>query len=311
MKSLIHAFVLLQLGISICLAPICFAQEAQTTENQKARLAGFDWLRQFEGTWATGNRGIMKSRAFGNHWIVNELSGQAGQNYTAIQSISYDAEKKQFTGSWIDSTSSYEWHYSGSLDSAGKILTLEAEGPDFTNTKKTRRYLDIYEFKSENEIAAVSKMMNDQGEWKTFQTATMTRQTEPEIQTNVTPFLMFTGQAGEAINFYETVFPDTKVKSVTKYKAGENGKQGTVKTATIEIAGQRIMFTDSPVKHDFEFTPSFSFFVECENEDQLKKRFAKLSDSGKVMMPLDDYGLSQQFGWVSDKFGVSWQLNLR
>jgi len=122
---------------------------------------------------------------------------------------------------------------------------------------------------------------------------------------------MFIEKAEEAIDFYKTVFPDLEVESVNKYKAGDAQKEGTIKTAVFVIAGQRIMCTDSPDVHDFEFTPSFSFFVECENEDQLKTRFEKLSKDGKVMMPLNNYGFSQKFGWTSDKFGVSWQLNLK
>ena len=122
---------------------------------------------------------------------------------------------------------------------------------------------------------------------------------------------MFTGQAEKAINFYKTVFPGYQGRKHDQYKAGENGKEGSVKVATVVIAGQQIMCTDSPVKHDFDFTPSFSFFVECENEDQLKERFAKLSEGGKVMMPIGNYDFSQQFGWASDKFGVNWQLNLK
>lgn len=305
MKSLFLTFALLPLANAFC-----FAQETPTANNTE-KLAGFAWLKQFEGTWSTANSGIMKSRAVGKLWIVNEFSWQAGPDFTAIQSIGYDANKKQFTGSWIDSTSSYKWHYTGSLDATGRVLTLAAEGPDFANPEKLKRYQDIYEFKSENEIVSSSKILNDKGEWKTFQTATMTRSTETELETTVTPFLMFTGQAETAISFYQNVFPDTQVEDMTKYEAGENGKEGTVKVATFVIAGQRVKCIDSPVKHDFDFTPSFSFFIECQNDDQLKTRFEKLSEGGKVMMPLDNYGFSQRFGWVSDKFGVSWQLNLK
>ncbi len=320
MKSSIHACALLLLATSIC-----FAQETQTTANKTEKLTGFEFLKQFEGTWATiskspdagdqpeaGQKAIMKSRAVGNRWIVNEHSGQVGGMYfEAVQSIGYDSKKKQFIGTWIDSVLSHTWHYTGSNDTTGKKLTLEAEGPDWTDQTKMRQYRDIYEFKSENEIAATSQMMNDKGEWQTFLTATMTKSGEAELETTVTPFLMFTGQAEEAINFYKTVFPHTRVESMTKYKAGESGKEGSVKVATVVIAGQRVMCTDSPAVHDFDFTPSFSFFVECENESQLKERFAKLSEGGKVMMPIGNYGFSQQFGWTGDKFGVNWQLNLK
>ncbi len=288
-------------------------QDAVSNLETSGKSTGFDWLKKFEGTWTTGNQGIMKSRAVGKRWMVNELSGQIGGGYTAIQTLGYDAAKKQYTGTWIDSTSSYTWHYTGAVDETGKILTLEAKGADFSNPKKMRRYQDIYEFKSDVEIVVVSKMMNDQGEFKTFQSSTMNKQVQlkPESKTTVVPFLMFTGKAESAIEYYKTVFPDTKVLSITKYKAGENGNEGTVKLAMIEIAGQRIMCIDSPPVHDFDFTPSFSFFVECESENQLDERFEKLAKDGKIMMPVNNYGFSKRFGWTSDKFGVSWQLNLK
>jgi predicted 3-demethylubiquinone-9 3-methyltransferase (glyoxalase superfamily) len=83
-----------------------------------------------------------------------------------------------------------------------------------------------------------------------------------------------------------------------------------VKQATLTIGGLTIMCTDSPIPHDFSFTPSMSLFVDCTDKDELQRAFEQLSSDGEVLMPLDDYGFSQQFGWVNDRFGVSWQLNL-
>jgi len=68
---------------------------------------------------------------------------------------------------------------------------------------------------------------------------------------------------------------------------------------------------DSPVKHPFSFTPSISIFVECENEAELDEAFQQLSTGGQVLMPPGNYGFSTKFGWVNDRFGVSWQLNLQ
>jgi predicted 3-demethylubiquinone-9 3-methyltransferase (glyoxalase superfamily) len=64
------------------------------------------------------------------------------------------------------------------------------------------------------------------------------------------------------------------------------------------------------VKHAFTFTPAFSFFVDCESEEELKRLYAALSADGATLMPLGNYGFSRQFAWVNDRFGVSWQLNL-
>ena len=83
-----------------------------------------------------------------------------------------------------------------------------------------------------------------------------------------------------------------------------------MKRAVVEIAGQTVMAHDSFITHGFDFTPSFSFFVDCAGADEIERLFAALSEGGAVLMPLDNYGWSDRFGWVSDRFGVSWQLNL-
>ncbi len=70
------------------------------------------------------------------------------------------------------------------------------------------------------------------------------------------------------------------------------------------------MCIDSNVKHQFDFTPSFSIFLTCDTEEELESIYGKLSDVGQALMPLGDYGFSKKFGWLNDRFGVSWQLNL-
>ena len=70
------------------------------------------------------------------------------------------------------------------------------------------------------------------------------------------------------------------------------------------------MCIDSHVKHSFTFTPSISIFVECADEIEQQRAFTQLAEGGSVLMPLDNYGFSARFGWVNDRFGVSWQLNL-
>ena len=71
------------------------------------------------------------------------------------------------------------------------------------------------------------------------------------------------------------------------------------------------VFFDSPPVHDFTFTPAISLFVDFDDEERLKQVFERLSEKGQVAMPLGDYGFSPLFGWVQDRFGVSWQLNLK
>ncbi len=127
----------------------------------------------------------------------------------------------------------------------------------------------------------------------------------------ITPFLMFTGQAEEAMEFYTALFPNSRVIQIERYGPGEAGPEGTVKTAVFELCGQRFMCIDSPIKHEFGFTPAISFFVECENEQEFQRYFDALERGGEVLMPIGDYGFSRKFSWVNDRFGVSWQLNLQ
>jgi predicted 3-demethylubiquinone-9 3-methyltransferase (glyoxalase superfamily) len=127
----------------------------------------------------------------------------------------------------------------------------------------------------------------------------------------VTPFLMFQdGKAEEAMNFYTTVLEDSAITSIVRYGANESGDEGTVMQATFTLKGQEFMCIDSNVKHQFSFTPSFSIYVTCDTEEELDNLYQKLNEGGQALMPLGDYGFSKKFGWINDRFGISWQLNL-
>ncbi|MGH6815240.1 MAG: VOC family protein [Hyphomicrobiaceae bacterium] len=80
--------------------------------------------------------------------------------------------------------------------------------------------------------------------------------------------------------------------------------------AVFTLNGQDIMCIDSPVKHAFTFTPAMSLFVDCASEAEIDRLFANLADGGQILMPLDRYPFSKRYGWLSDRFGVSWQVNL-
>ena len=126
----------------------------------------------------------------------------------------------------------------------------------------------------------------------------------------LTPFLMFEGVAESAMNFYVSLFDDARITSIERYGPGQPGAEGSVKRATFALGAREFMCFDSPVKHAFTFTPSISIFVDCDSEAEIEGLFAKLSEGGQVMMALDAYPFSRKFGWVADRFGVSWQLNL-
>lgn len=126
----------------------------------------------------------------------------------------------------------------------------------------------------------------------------------------VSTFLMFQGEAEKAIELYRSVFDGFDVKSIEKYGRDDDGPEGQFKLATIDFEGQRLMVFDSPLSHDFGFTPAMSLYVDLADEQELDRAFQRLSDGGNVLMPLDDHGFSRKFAWLSDPFGVSWQLNL-
>jgi len=126
----------------------------------------------------------------------------------------------------------------------------------------------------------------------------------------VMPFLMFDGRAEEAIRYYVTLFPESRIAEIARYGKGAEGAEGSVSRARFTIGGQTFLCTDSVVKHAFAFTPAISLYVKCTSRERMQVLVDKLADGGQVIMPLDDYGFSKLFAWVADRFGVSWQLNM-
>ncbi|WP_263315909.1 VOC family protein [Bacillus swezeyi] len=99
-------------------------------------------------------------------------------------------------------------------------------------------------------------------------------------------------------------------KSLVRYGADEQGEKGSVKHGVFSLNRQEFMCIDSPVEHDFTFTPSFSMFLTCDTEAEINRFYQELARGREVLMPLGDYGFSQKFGWIVDQFGVSWQIDL-
>ena len=126
----------------------------------------------------------------------------------------------------------------------------------------------------------------------------------------ITTFLMFEGQAEEAMTFYVSLFADASVLSLAKYGPEGPGAEGSVIHAMFTLAGQQFMCIDSAEKHAFGFTPSVSLYVDCADEAEIDRLYAALSEGGTELMALGNHGFSKKFGWVNDRFGVSWQLNL-
>lgn len=132
------------------------------------------------------------------------------------------------------------------------------------------------------------------------------------MEKQIATFLTFQeNNAEEAMNFYVGLFDNSKITDLHRHGSGGPAKEGTVMVAKFELNGAPFICSDSFVKHDWTFSPAISLYVECQTKAEIEKLFNSLSENGNVYMPLDNYGFSQQFGWVGDKFGVTWQLNLQ
>jgi predicted 3-demethylubiquinone-9 3-methyltransferase (glyoxalase superfamily) len=132
------------------------------------------------------------------------------------------------------------------------------------------------------------------------------------MEKQITTFLTFQeNNAEEAMNFYIGLFDNSQIIELQRHGSGGPAKEGSILIAKFELNGKQFICSDSFVKHAWTFSPAISMYVECRTEDELEKLFNKLSENGNVYMPLDNYGFSKKFGWVGDKFGVTWQLNLQ
>jgi predicted 3-demethylubiquinone-9 3-methyltransferase (glyoxalase superfamily) len=124
----------------------------------------------------------------------------------------------------------------------------------------------------------------------------------------ITPFLWFNNNVEEAVNFYTSAFKNSKVVSMHRAGSGIPGEPGKVFTATFQLEDQQFYaLNGGPM---YRFTPAVSFFVSCERKEEIDRLWNTLGEDGKVLMPLNKYPFSEKFGWVQDKFGLSWQLNL-
>jgi predicted 3-demethylubiquinone-9 3-methyltransferase (glyoxalase superfamily) len=112
----------------------------------------------------------------------------------------------------------------------------------------------------------------------------------------ITPFLWFDGKAEAAMNFYISIFKNSKTIRVTRYGEAGPGPKGTVMAATFQLDGQEFFALNGGPQ--FTFSPAISFFVNCDTQQEVDELWEKLSEGGE----------KQRCGWLKDKFGVSWQI---
>jgi predicted 3-demethylubiquinone-9 3-methyltransferase (glyoxalase superfamily) len=115
--------------------------------------------------------------------------------------------------------------------------------------------------------------------------------------------LWFDKEAGEAARFYTSIFPNSKVTSSTTL---ENTPSGTVELVSFELAGQT--FSAISAGPLFKFNPSISFQVACETKAEVEALWEQLAPGGQVLMELGEYPFSERFGWIQDRYGLSWQV---
>jgi predicted 3-demethylubiquinone-9 3-methyltransferase (glyoxalase superfamily) len=112
----------------------------------------------------------------------------------------------------------------------------------------------------------------------------------------ITPFLWFDGNAEEAMNFYVSIFKNSKVLRVARYGDAGPGPKGTVMVASFQLEGQEFQALNGGP--EYKFTPAISLFVNCETQQEVDGLWEKLSEGGRI----------DQCGWLQDKFGLSWQI---
>lgn len=119
----------------------------------------------------------------------------------------------------------------------------------------------------------------------------------------IVPHLWFDREADEAARFYTSVFGDSSIQERTTL---DGTPSGTVETVVLELVGQRFIFLSAgPL---FRFTPAVSFIVVCETAAEAERLWGTLSEGGSALMPFEAYPFSEKYGWLEDRFGLSWQI---
>jgi len=132
------------------------------------------------------------------------------------------------------------------------------------------------------------------------------------IKNKITPFLTFNGTAEEAMKFYETNLPNTKITQLTRFQTEDStvakSDANKVFHGVITVSGSEIKFLDMTAQHQApEFSWSNSIFINCETEKEFDTIFTALATNGSVMMGPESVGKIRKCAWIVDQFGVTWQ----
>jgi predicted 3-demethylubiquinone-9 3-methyltransferase (glyoxalase superfamily) len=134
-------------------------------------------------------------------------------------------------------------------------------------------------------------------------------------------FLMFHGNAEEAMNFYLSAFGNGEVVHVIRARAEDAGwTEGTLQYAIFKIADQQVVCMNTPPPgsrdyniarwYEFKFNPAMTIYVERESKEDFDQLYEALIEGGKIYLPAQNAGFSPMFAWVSDRYGISWRISL-
>ena len=123
------------------------------------------------------------------------------------------------------------------------------------------------------------------------------------MRQKITSHLWFDKEAKEAAEFYTLIFEDSTIKDATTI---HNTPSGDTEVVNIDLIGQEFtLISAGPL---FKFNPSISFLVACKTKEDLDALWSELSKGGKTLMDIGAYPFSERYGWIQDKYGLSWQL---
>jgi hypothetical protein len=156
--------------------------EPQKEHQWLQKLVG-EWTFEVEATMEPGKppehfKGTESVRSIGGLWIVAEGQGEmpGGGAATTMMTLGYDPQKKRYLGTWVGSMMTHLWLYDGALDAAGKVLTLDTEGPSMADEGKMAKFRDLIELGSDGQRLLTSHMLGEDGQWHGLMTATYRRQ---------------------------------------------------------------------------------------------------------------------------------------
>jgi len=127
--------------------------------------------------------------------------------------------------------------------------------------------------------------------------------------TKIIPHLWFDDQAEEAAKFYISIFDNSSIKSRTEYVADTPSNKPIGSLMTINFILDGVEFIGLNGGPEFEFNPSISFIIKCSTVEEVDYYWKQFIEDAQVLMPLNEYPFSKRYGWLNDKFGVSWQIN--